>query len=111
MNYHNKKFRAVNNSENGEVDANMIFHYEQLGNILSCTYTGGQIAQGHLLGTVSDDGILNFCYHQINTLLEIKTGICRSTPEVLPNGKIRLHESWQWTSGDNSKGNSILEEL
>jgi len=25
--------------------------------------------------------------------------------------KIRLHESWQWTSGENTKGTSVLEEL
>jgi hypothetical protein len=39
------------------------------------------------------------------------TGICFSTPEILENGKIRLHESWEWTSGDQSKGTSIIEEL
>lgn len=26
------------------------------------------------------------------------------------NGKIRLHETWEWTSGDQSKGQSIIEE-
>jgi hypothetical protein len=29
----------------------------------------------------------------------------------MKNGKIRLHEKWQWTSGDGSKGESILEEI
>lgn len=39
------------------------------------------------------------------------TGTCNSRPELLKNGKIRLHEEWQWTSGDKSKGKSILEEI
>lgn len=26
------------------------------------------------------------------------------------NGKVRLHEEWEWTSRDRSKGKSILEE-
>jgi hypothetical protein len=39
------------------------------------------------------------------------TGICRSTPEILPDGRIRLHEKWQWTSGDRSSGESIVEEI
>ena len=39
------------------------------------------------------------------------TGICFSKPEIMENGKIRLYETWEWTSGDNSKGNSILEEI
>lgn len=38
------------------------------------------------------------------------TGICHSIPEILSNGKIRLHETWEWTSGDLSKGQSIIEE-
>jgi len=41
----------------------------------------------------------------------LMTGTCHSTPELLENGKIRLIENWQWTSGDKSKGNSVLEEL
>jgi hypothetical protein len=29
----------------------------------------------------------------------------------LPNGRLRLHEEWQWTNGDLSKGRSIVEEI
>jgi len=39
------------------------------------------------------------------------TGICTSTPEILPDGKIRLHEKWRWTSGDLSEGESVIEEV
>ena len=39
------------------------------------------------------------------------TGTCISTPEILETGKIRLHEKWQWTSGDKSKGESIIDEM
>ena len=50
-------------------------------------------------------------YHQINLREELSTGICFSKPEIMDNGKIRLYESWEWTSGDKSNGNSILEEI
>lgn len=30
---------------------------------------------------------------------------------VNENGKIGLHETWQWTSEDHSKGKSIIEEV
>jgi hypothetical protein len=50
-------------------------------------------------------------YHQINHNNELMTGLCKSKPEMLENGKIRLHETWEWTSGDKSKGQSIIEEL
>ncbi len=39
------------------------------------------------------------------------TGIYSSKPEIFPFGKIRLHENWQWTSGDHSYGQSIIEEI
>ncbi|MDP4845158.1 MAG: n-acetylglutamate synthase, partial [Salibacteraceae bacterium] len=95
----------------GETSSETVFHYVQEGNILTSNYSGGKIVKGHLMGKVDENGIITMCYHQINTAGELMTGTCTSTPEVLPNGKIRLHETWQWTSGDLSKGASIIEEI
>ena len=39
------------------------------------------------------------------------TGLCRSRLEILPDGRYRLHEEWQWTSGDKSRGTSMIEEV
>lgn len=111
MNYHNKKFRPISNTPNGETSEETIFHYKQEGAILTCSYSGGQIKCGQLIGLVDTEGNIDMRYHQINTKGELMTGICQSKPEILNNGRIRLHESWQWTSGDQSKGNSILEEI
>ncbi|MEQ9299791.1 MAG: n-acetylglutamate synthase [Cyclobacteriaceae bacterium] len=111
MNYNNRKFRPVQNSENGETSAATIFEYKQEGNILTSEYQGGQIHKGHLIGLVDESGKINMRYHQVNSKGELMTGICSSAPEKMPNGKIRLHETWQWTSGDQSSGKSILEEI
>lgn len=111
INYHNRKFKPISNSENGEVSADLIFHYQQTGNILSCSYTGANIIQGHLIGLVDENGMIEMSYHQVNKKGVIMTGNCHSKPERMENGKIRLHETWQWTSGDQSKGNSVLEEI
>lgn len=111
INYNNKSFKVQQNSENGESSTDTIFLYKQEGNILSSTYKGGLIKFGQLIGLVEDSGIINMRYHQINLNNEIMTGICVSKPEILQNGKIRLYEEWQWTSGDNSKGISIIEEI
>lgn len=110
INYHNKVFKPLHNSENGETSAETIFIYKQSGNILTSTYSGGKIVSGHLIGLVNDDGSIDMHYHQINTSNVIMTGVCKSKPEILNNGKIRLRESWQWTSGDLSKGESVIEE-
>ncbi|UGU17129.1 n-acetylglutamate synthase [Sinomicrobium kalidii] len=111
INYDNKVFRPVSNTENGETSSETVFHYKQKGNILSSEYGGGQIVTGHLLGIVNSGGIIDMQYHQINTRGELMTGMCRSVPEILPDGRIRLHENWQWTSGDRSGGQSVIEEI
>lgn len=111
MYYNNKTFRAVSNSGNGETSTETIFHYKQVGNVLMAEYSGGRIVAGHLLGLVDEAGQLDFRYHQINTNGQLMTGSCQSVPEQLPNGKIRLHETWQWTSGDQSSGTSVVDEV
>lgn len=111
MMYNNRFFRPVANSENAETSGETLFHYKQEGNILTSEYKGGKIVKGHLIAWVDEKGNIDMRYHQINDKGEIMTGICHSKPEILPNGKIRLHETWQWTSGDKSSGNSILEEV
>ena len=54
-------------------------------------------------------------YLHRNKSAELMTGTCQSVPEILDTGKIRLHETWQWTCpempSDKSKGTSILEEI
>jgi hypothetical protein len=35
MNYHDKKFRPLANSSNGDVSDDMIFHYQQNENMLT----------------------------------------------------------------------------
>ncbi|MDW5289741.1 n-acetylglutamate synthase [Formosa sp. PL04] len=111
MNYNNKKFRPVENSENGETTAETIFEYKQNGNVLTSEYSGGKIVSGHLIGLVNDYGAIEMRYHQVNTKGELMTGVCTSKPELFTNGKIRLYEEWQWTSGNKSKGKSVLEEI
>ena len=64
-----------------------------------------------LIGLVDKNGNIDMRYHHINDKNEIMTGICKSIPEILENGKIRLLEKWQWTSGSRSKGESIIEEI
>lgn len=111
MNYNNKKFRPINNTENGETSSETLFHYKQNGNILTAEYAGGKIKFGHLIGLVDQSGNIDMRYHQVNDKNELMTGTCISKPEILVNGKIRLHEQWEWTSGDQSKGQSIIEEI
>ena len=74
-------------------------------------YEGGSIKKGSLIATVEEDGSLDMRYHHVNTGGELMTGKCRSVPEVLEDGRLRLREKWKWTSGDGSSGESVLEEV
>lgn len=111
MNYNNKNFRAVSSTQNGEVSGDTLFEYKQEGNVLTASYAGGQVIKGHLIGLVDNNGVIKMSYHQVNLEGCLRTGVCVSKPEVLDNGKLILHESWEWTSGNKSKGKSILEEV
>lgn len=111
MNYNKRIFRAKSNAENGEVNAETRFFYFQKDNQLSGSYSGGEIVEGHLLGLVNSDGSLDFYYHHINRSGKLMAGKCRSTPSFDADGKLILHENWQWLTGDQSTGQSVIEEV
>ena len=111
INYDNKKFASVQNSETGEVSSDTVFHYHQKDDLVWAEYSGGEIVFGNLIAKVLEDGSLEMRYQHINEKGELMTGKCFSKPEILRDGRIRLHEKWQWTSGDLSKGESIVEEI
>lgn len=97
INYNNKKLYQLAILKTEKLSNQTLFHYKQIGNILTSEYSGGKIKYGHLIGLVDDKGNIEMRYHQINDKNELMTGICISKPEILENGKIRLHENWEWT--------------
>ena len=86
MNYNNKSFKPISNTDNGETSSETIFKYIQTDDILTSEYSGGRIKKGHLIGIVDKDGCINMSYHQVKRIREIN--------------------SWRI-----SKGKSIIEEI
>ena len=111
INYNGRIFRTAVNAATGEVDARTTFRYRQQGNIVWAEYAGGKIMFGQLVGLVLPEGQLEIRYQHVNEGGELMTGLCISTPEVLNDGRIRLHESWQWTCGEQASGESVVEEI
>ena len=111
MNYDNRQFQVRHNASPGEVDSRTMFTYHQKDSVVWGTYQGGDILIGTLTGIVNEDGKLNFAYQHVNLRNEIMTGRCVSTPEVLPDGRLRLHEQWEWTCGTFASGKSVIEEI
>ena len=110
INYHGRRFRPLSNSSNGQATDKTEFVYYQDGGLLTGTYGGGGIRHGQIVGTVNADGSLEFLYQHLTDDGELRSGLCVSHPEILPDGRVRLHEDWRWTSGDQSPGQSIVEE-
>ncbi len=109
--YEGRLFRPSTENQESDTTPETIFKYHQKGDLLTGTYSGGYVEFGQLIGLVNIAGRIDMRYHHINTDGDLMTGICRSIPEILESGKIRLHESWQWTCKDRAKGTSILDEL
>ncbi len=110
--YDNHVFRPAPDSVSAEggVSAATTFVYHQEGPLVWAEYSGGEILKGFLVGTCDERGELEFVYEQINRALAVRTGSCRSAPEVLADGRIRLHEKWKW-SDSGETGESVLEEV
>jgi hypothetical protein len=104
-------FRSVTNTPNGEAGPGTLFYYRQRGDVVSAEYSSETIVSGHLLARVLENGELEMRYHHLNNKGEFMVGKCVSTPEVLPDGRLKFKESWQWLSGDRSAGYSEIEEL
>ena len=111
INYDNKIFASTENSENGEVNGETVFYYHQSGEIIWAEYYGGIVKRGFLIGTVTENGLLEFVYEHLNNKNEARTGKCISMPRILENGIIELEEKWEWTNGDRSKGESKIVEI
>lgn len=109
LNLNGKRFHSLKNSENGEVSSRTVFKYNQRGKIIWGTYEGGAIQFGTLSGVMKGNK-LYFTYQHENEEGELMTGKCETRVERV-NGKIELHEEWEWTCKDYSKGTSILEEV
>ncbi len=111
IDYHNRIFAGVTNTDSGQVTASTTFHYYQEGDVMWAIYEGGEIQKGTMTGRVAKDGALDFAYQHVDMKGQIRTGSCQSVPEILADGRIRLHETWQWTNGGLESGSSIVEEI
>lgn len=107
----NRKFSSSANTENGDVGSQTVFYYRQEGEMVWADYGGGSVRRGSLIARWTEENLLEMRYQHLSTDNEFKTGRCLSRPELLSDGKLRMHEEWQWTSGDRSSGTSIIEEV
>lgn len=110
VSYEGLAFRSLENPH-GEVDGETRFFYRQAGGRVWATYRGGAIAFGSLVAAAATDGRLDVRYQHVNRAGDWREGLCHTTPERLPDGRLRLHESWRWTAGAEGQGRSTVEQV
>jgi hypothetical protein len=84
-------------------------HYHQDGSLVWAEFHGGPVQTGRLVGVCGPDGVITAAYCQVMADGEVIAGTCRSTPDTLPDGRLRLTERWR--RADGSQGISRIEEL
>jgi hypothetical protein len=112
-NYHNRRFRGLENYDEGDLTQEVVFHYTQSGSVVKGTFAGGRVTDGSLLAEVFADGRLDMIWRYRNVDGQDCYGTCTSTPEILPDGRYRLHEKWTITGGPltGESGTSSIEEI
>ncbi len=107
INYEGRRFRA----SHGCAEEATIAVYHQDGDLLWGEFSGGHARRGSLTGRCAPDGTLDFAYTMVLRDGAVISGHCVSTPEVLDDGRIRLHEKFERYGRHAVRGFSQIEEI
>jgi hypothetical protein len=102
-------FAPVSDQAPGQVGTRTRFAYHEKDGEVWAEYAGGDVVRGHLVGTREGDR-LDFRYVQLRTDGTTASGHCVSTVVELPDGRVRLAETWEWESRPGS-GTSVVEQV
>jgi hypothetical protein len=109
MNLDCRKMRVIHTAPNGVVGPDTIFHFSQVGDVVSAHYSGGRIRTGYLVGILIVD-TLSFRYCQVCDKDTIDAGTSSGRIEMRSDGRLRLIESFVWESREG-RGENIFEEF
>ncbi|GGS21970.1 hypothetical protein AB0E75_19600 [Streptomyces griseoviridis] len=102
-------FAPVADQAPGQVGTRTRFAYHERDGRVWAEYAGGDVVRGYLVGTREGDR-LDFRYVQLRTDGTTASGHCVSQVAELPDGRLRLAESWEWESREGS-GTSVVESV
>ncbi|MEY7849486.1 hypothetical protein AB7C87_09865 [Natrarchaeobius sp. A-rgal3] len=100
---------GVENTDDGDVSSETRFQFEQEDERIYATYAGGEVVDGHLVGTF-DGRRWEIRYVQLTEDGETATGRSSGRVERLDDGRVRVEDEWEWESKSGS-GASVLEEI
>jgi hypothetical protein len=109
LNLDGKRLRVVQAATHGVVSTETTLTFAQRGDLVEAHYSGGTIVVGRLLGRVTATGV-TFCYIQVDVDGHTDAGSSVGTIDTLPDGRMRLTESFQWLTRPDS-GTNLFEEI
>lgn len=104
-----RRMRTVATASDGEVNADTLFSFAQEGTTVWARYSGGRVRLGYLVGNLVAARLL-FRYAQVDRHGDVHGGRSACDVTVLPDGRVRLLEQFQWESREGS-GTNIIEEI
>ncbi|MFJ5994349.1 hypothetical protein [Streptomyces sp. NPDC092370] len=93
----------------GQVGTRTRFTYHERQGGIWAEYSGGDVVRGYLVGIREGDR-LDFRYVQLKRDGTTSSGHCVSAVVELPDGRVRLEESWEWES-QRGNGTSVVEQV
>lgn len=110
INFNNKKFALVQNSDNGQVNTDTVFEYKQDDNLVTADYYGGSIKYGKIIAKLTDEQ-LDMLYQCLTTDNQLKAGKAIAHITLTENNKIKLSLEWEWLTNSSEKGKSEYIEI
>lgn len=89
----------------------IIYDFKQKGAVLTIRYSGGKVTIGQALGFLDKKGIMITRFQHLTHDDDFISGTSLIKPEILSNGKIKLHDNWSLFDPMNSRGTSHLDEV
>lgn len=108
INYDGKRFRKVLADRADEAPTAL---YRQQDDLVWAQFTGGDVRCGSLAGTCDAQGVISFSYSMVLDDGRVISGHSVNTPEILADGRVRLHERWERYGAHAASGISSLEEV
>jgi hypothetical protein len=105
-----RRFVLESNDAGGDCAPGTTFEYRQEGWRVWALYGGGAVAFGALVAGLIGEGALDARYQHATVEGQVRAGRCETRVEQLGDGRLRLHERWQWLSGAEGEGRSTLVE-
>ncbi|HKN68484.1 MAG TPA: hypothetical protein VJW73_19505 [Gemmatimonadaceae bacterium] len=103
------RMHVTSTASAGVVNSETTFTFHQDGSRVWCRYTGGDVIDGFLLGSIAGDS-LRFGYVQYDRDGRLDAGMSEGSLTMTTDGRIRMEEHFRWLTREGS-GVNVFEEL